>query len=99
MSPYAPQYPAGPRTNPLAIVAFVASLAALFIWFFGSLAAVICGHIALSQIKRTGEGGRSLALAGVIIGYVGLGLTVLLVIFYVVIIVAAVSSSNSYGNF
>jgi peptidyl-prolyl cis-trans isomerase B (cyclophilin B) len=34
--------------------------------------AVATGHIALHQIKRTGEKGRGLALAGVIIGYAGL---------------------------
>lgn len=34
--------------------------------------AVITGHIALHQIKRTGEKGRGLAIAGVVIGYAGL---------------------------
>jgi uncharacterized membrane protein len=76
----------------------VLSLVAVFVWFFGSLGAVICGHIALNQIKRTGEGGRNLALAGVIIGYVGLGLMVLIIIVYAVIIAAAVSADN-YSNF
>jgi uncharacterized membrane protein len=95
--PYAPQYGYGPRTNPLAIVSFVLSLVAIFVWFFASVAAVICGHIALNQIKRTGEGGRSLALAGVIIGYVGIGFSLLIGIAYAIIIAAAVSS-NAYGN-
>ena len=94
---YAPQYGYGARTNPLAIVSLVLSLVAVFIWFLGSLGAVICGHIALSQIKRTGEGGRGLALAGVIIGYIGLGFAVLTGVIYAIIIAAAVSS-NSYGN-
>ena len=40
--------------------------------FFISLGAVICGHIALSQIKKTGENGRGLAIAGLILGYLGL---------------------------
>ena len=97
-SPYAPQYGYGPRTNPLAIVSLVLSLVAVFVWFLGSLGAVICGHIALNQIKRTGEGGRGLALAGVIIGYVGLGLTVIFVIVYALIIAAAVST-DGYNNF
>lgn len=58
-----PPQPAG--TNTLAIVALISS-------FFISLAGVICGHIALGQIKQTGEQGRGMALAGLIIGYVGL---------------------------
>jgi hypothetical protein len=42
-------------------VALVASL-------FASIAGIICGAIALSQIKRTGEQGRGLAIAGIVIG-------------------------------
>jgi hypothetical protein len=58
---YAP-YPPEPTTNVLAIVGFITS-------FFVGLAGIICGHIALSQIRRTGEKGRGLALAATIIGY------------------------------
>ncbi|WP_449373959.1 thioredoxin domain-containing protein [Arthrobacter psychrolactophilus] len=60
-------------TNTLAIVSFVLA-------FFVSIAAVITGHLALSQIRRTGEKGRGFALAGVIIGYVSMATTVLAVI-------------------
>jgi uncharacterized protein YacL len=57
--------PATDRYNVLAIVSLVSA-------FFISLAAIITGHIALSQIKRTGEKGRGLAIAGLILGYAGL---------------------------
>lgn len=40
------------------------------------------GHMALSQIKRTGEDGRGLALAGLIISYVHLAGAVLTVIVF-----------------
>ena len=73
-NPYAaaPQYAGGQygaaapgsQYNVLAIVSLVSA-------FFVSLAAIITGHIALSQIKRTGENGRGLAIAGLVIGYVG----------------------------
>jgi hypothetical protein len=43
----------------------------------GWLVGVITGHGALGQISRTGEGGRGLALTGVISGWVGLALTLL----------------------
>ncbi|NLA64592.1 MAG: DUF4190 domain-containing protein [Leucobacter sp.] len=71
--------PAQKKTNTLAIVSLVGS-------FFVSLVGIICGHIALKQIKRTGEGGRGLALAGTIIGYVGL------VIGLIAVVIAIVSS-------
>lgn len=45
-----------------------------------SIVAVICGHVALAQIRRTGEQGRGIALAGLIIGYVGLAASAILVV-------------------
>ena len=94
---YAYGYPTV-RTNTLAIVSFVASLAAVFLWFIGSLTAIITGHIALSQIKKNGEGGHGFALAGLIIGYVGIGLTAIIVIVYVIIFVAIISSGAYYDS-
>ncbi len=73
------QYGMEQRTNTLAIVALVGS-------FFISLVGIICGHIALGQIKQTGEKGRGLALAGLIIGYIGLVVGILYVIFAVVLV-------------
>lgn len=43
---------------------------------FGALAAVITGHISLSQLKTSKENGRPLALAGLIVGYVFIGLAI-----------------------
>ncbi|WP_449279143.1 DUF4190 domain-containing protein [Leucobacter sp. GX0328] len=84
--PYA-QPPRG-KTNTLAIIALVGS-------FFISLVGIVCGHIALSQIKRRGEGGRGLALAGVIIGYVVLAAQITAVIAVIVFIVLAPAGSGS----
>jgi hypothetical protein len=69
----APAYgqPSGAKTNTLAIVSLVSSIIGLGI-FIGLIAGVICGHIALGQIKKTGEQGRGMAIAGLIIGYVGI---------------------------
>ena len=63
--------------NPWAIasVSFAASTV-IGTWCLGGLVAVITGHIARHQIKRTGEAGGSLALAGLIAGYVAIALTV-----------------------
>lgn len=74
-------------TNTLAIIALVTSLLGVH------LAGIICGHIALSQIKTTGESGRGLALAGLIIGYVGVVVVVLFVAFW---IAAIASISGGY---
>jgi hypothetical protein len=53
------------RTNSMAIAALIAG------WNFFPLG-IIFGHIALFQIKRTGEGGRGFAIAGLVLGYLTL---------------------------
>ncbi|MGR0221088.1 DUF4190 domain-containing protein [Agromyces sp. ZXT2-6] len=85
----APSYgaPASQKTNVLAIVSLVSA-------FFISLVAIITGHIALSQIKKTGEQGRGLAIAGLIIGYVGLVVGIIVAIVWFAVIGAAISSGN-----
>jgi Domain of unknown function (DUF4190) len=52
------------KLNTLAVV----SLASAVSWV-GSVAGIITGHIALAQIKRSGEKGRGLAIAGLVVGY------------------------------
>ncbi len=64
-SPYGPgpyPYPAPPPTNGMAI----ASLICAFV--FAPLG-IVFGHISLSQIKKSGEEGRGLAIAGLVISY------------------------------
>ena len=39
---------------------------------------IVFGHIGLCQINRTGEGGRGLAIAGLILGYIGLAAWIVL---------------------
>ncbi len=73
-----------PKTNGLAIAALVSS-------FFISLLGVILGHIALNQIKNTGEGGRGLAIAGLVIGYLG-------IVVGIIIVIVSVSMAASYRN-
>jgi hypothetical protein len=67
---------------------------------FGPLAtipAVVCGHMARHQIRRTGEQGAGMALAGLILGWIGVGFTVLVVI-AVILLTVAVSSRSGVGG-
>ncbi len=86
-TPYA-SAPAGPKTNTLSIVALILSI----LWI--SIPAVICGHIAMGQIKSRGEGGRGLAIASLIIGYIGVLAGLLGIIFWVTVFGIAASSGN-----
>jgi len=68
--------PESGQTSGLAIASLVFSL----LGPIGSIPAVICGHIALRKIrKEVTVKGYGLALAGLIIGYIGLGLSIILV--------------------
>ena len=62
-------------TNGLAVAALV--LGILWLFWIGSILAVIFGHIAIAQTRRTGQTGRGLAIAGLALGYIGLGLLAL----------------------
>jgi hypothetical protein len=65
MSAAVPQ--ANPRTNSVAVVALVLGFV-----FPLTLAAIPLGHIARRQIARTGERGDGLAVAGLVLDYLGL---------------------------
>jgi hypothetical protein len=74
-------------TNGFAIASLV--LGILWIFWVGSVLAVIFGHISLGQIHKTGESGRGMAIAGLVLGYVGIA------IFLAALIGAAVSHNSS----
>ena len=83
------------KTNGFAIAALVVSIAASFL-YLGWVGAIF-GHVALSQIKRTGEKGRGLAIAGIVIGYSALALTV--IVFGAIALGAAINTSfNNVGS-
>jgi hypothetical protein len=75
--------------NSLAIASFSLGLSQIFFWFFTGIPAIITGHIARQQIKRTGEQGSGFALAGLVLGYAGLGLAVIVGLIITLIVVAA----------
>jgi len=86
--PYAPAAP----TNTLAIVSLILSIVGV------GIGGIITGHIARKQIAQTGEGGSGLALAGLIIGYVTVGIGVIVVIFYVIAIIIAIAAGTAASS-
>jgi len=57
------------RTNGLAIASLACGLAQFGFGPLATIPAIVLGHMARSQIKRTGEQGAGLALAGLILGW------------------------------
>ena len=82
--PYRPgSYPPGltrSRTNSMAVASLVCGIGQIFFWFLAGIPAIVFGHVARRQIRETGEGGDGLALAGLILGYLGVLLPILLVV-------------------
>jgi hypothetical protein len=71
---YGPQ----PGTNGFSIASLV--LGIICAYWIGSILAVIFGHIALSQIERSGQQGRGMAIAGLVLGYVWIAVGIILII-------------------
>jgi hypothetical protein len=88
---YAPA-PAAPvaKWNVLSIVSLVTSVLG------ASIVGVITGHIALNQIKKTGEQGNVLAIIGLIVGYLGV---VGWLIFWAIIIFGTIVASTTGYNY
>ena len=88
-------YPGAPVPNSgLAIASMVCGIAGyLTCYFVGVLGipAVICGHMAISQINNSPVpvAGRGMAIAGLILGYLGILITLGAVLSFVFAVVAA----------
>jgi amino acid transporter len=85
--PGAPGYPV-PRTNVLAVIALVCGVAQFAVILTG-IPAIVIGHIARRQIRRTGEDGDGMALAGLILGYIGVAFLVIITIIIIVLVAHA----------
>jgi hypothetical protein len=84
--PHAP--PAPPKTNSMAIASLLCGVGQVMFWPLITLPAIVLGHVARRQIRQTGEEGSGLALAGLILGYIGAGVVLLGVLALVVVLVA-----------
>jgi hypothetical protein len=74
----------------------IASLVLGILWllWIGSILALVFGYIGKNQIDRSGgaEGGRGLAIAGIVLGWVGAGTLALII---VLAIIGAITDSGS----
>lgn len=88
-----------PRTSSLAVVSLIFGiLAYFFLPGIGALVAVICGHSARSEIRRAPPGsidGDGIALAGLILGWIQIGL-MLIALAVVMLIVAGALAIHGF---
>lgn len=77
----------GSKTNGLSVAGFVFSLTG-FLFTLLAIPGLILSIIGLSQIKKTGEEGKGLAIAGIIISSIIIGFVVI-VLFFVLLFAAS----------
>ncbi|MGW0756727.1 DUF1707 and DUF4190 domain-containing protein [Streptomyces sp. NPDC002814] len=82
--------PARPRTNGKAVGSAVCGAVCLLTFGLAGVPAVVLGHAARAEIRRTGEAGDALALTGLVIGWLS---TVGWAIILTAMIVAAAASA------
>ena len=81
------------ETNGYAIASLACGLAQFVFGPLATIPAIVFGHMARYQIKRTGEQGDGLALAGLILGWA----TVILGILLLLIVVGVALSAGMHG--
>lgn len=79
--------PTKPPPNTLAVASLVAGVVGYMgLPIVASIAAIICGHLARAEIRKTGEEGDMMAIFGLVLGYshiaiVCIALTVIVAIY------------------
>ncbi|PWD51648.1 hypothetical protein C8046_14335 [Serinibacter arcticus] len=95
-SPYAPSpYASGPYAgyqvqpqNQMSLIALICSLAGL-VTGVSVIAGIVCGHIALSQLRQNPQQtGRGMAIAALAVGYGLLALGAILVVLWVTLVLS-----------
>jgi len=83
------------RTNSLAIAALCCGIGQIIAGPLAGIPAIVLGGMSLKQIRQTGEDGRGMAMTGLVLGIVGVILTLVLVIFAIAIVRGVSSNLNT----
>lgn len=84
LGPQTVVYAPASKTNGFAVASLV--LGILWLWWLGSVLALVFGYVGKSQIDRSGgrETGRGMAIAGIVLGWIGVAVLILIVVLAVV---------------
>ena len=84
-----------PRTSSLAVISLIFGvLAYVVLPGIGALVAVICGHSARAEIRRSPPGsieGDGMALAGLILGWIQIACAIIAIVLAILIIAGAIA--------
>ncbi len=72
-----------PRTNSYAVASMIVSLVGLLVCPLIGAIGIYLGNRARAEVSKTGEQGDGMALAGIIVGWIGVALTVFIALLIV----------------
>nr|BFE88993.1 hypothetical protein GCM10020093_115940 [Planobispora longispora] len=98
--PYGYGYGAPPPrpNNGMAIATLVMGIAGLFVCGITSLVGIVLGHVSLGQIKKTGEEGRGMAIAGLVLSYFGVACWVIVLLIWLGILGVIFGTAATYSG-
>ena len=81
LPPQAVVYVQQTKTNGFAIASMI--LGIVWIYWIGSILALVFGYVAKGQIERSAgrQGGKGMAIAGIVLGWIGVGILALVIVF------------------
>ncbi len=88
MTEYTPTPAPVTKTSTMAIISLIAGITGWSILpFLGSIVAIITGHMAQSEIKKSGGmiTGKGMAVAGLILGYLSIALGLCLICVFLIL--------------
>jgi Domain of unknown function (DUF4190) len=56
-------------------------LGIVWVYWIGSILALVFGYVALRQIRQRGQQGKGMAIAGIVLGWVGAATLIAIIIF------------------
>lgn len=93
---YPPQPPVAPpavarpatTTNGYAVASLVLSICGIvfLLPLIGSILGIVFGHLSLSQLNESEQQGRGMAIAGLVLGYLGVAATAVMIIAVIVLV-------------
>jgi amino acid transporter len=93
--PPPPVYQGAGKTNGMAIASLVLGILG-WLYLIPAILALVFGYVARGQIRERGEQGMGLAIAGIVLGWVWIGLAL---IFIVLLIILAATGALDDENF
>lgn len=100
---YRPAPPAPAKTNGKSIASLVIGILSIVIPYIGfilGIVAIVFASLSFKELKKTGEQGRGLSIAGLVCGIIGTALygIIILLVVLAMIMFAGMDSGNLYYN-